>query len=366
MTVSLVADSSSLHGTSILGLTASSVAKGQITTSGIARYAPDAYVIQPDNVTLFDSNGNIKVDENEIGPIGQNFSLKRISPTEFTWKFYGGELDPGNTAIVKVNAYIDGLIVPIEVDMVRKSSGLSISFDQTASFNTAGSPIITGSIANFTGSGWVTLYDDGNPIGTTHVATDGSWRCVVSRNTGSGTAQDHSSLTAEVVDGTGNVAQATAPFTLRTDVTGESYSEQESDHSADGTLTTVTNFAQDGTTVSQTLYNADGTHFIYALVNGQTLTSVHDDVLTGGGSSERFFFVPKFGRDEVTDFALSGPEHDVLDLSATRLSTLVAVLHDTTMHDGNAVIRFNNGDRLQLDGITQAMLKAHPADIAFG
>jgi hypothetical protein len=116
-----------------------------------------------------------------------------------------------------------------------------------------------------------------------------------------------------------------------------------------------------------TIEGEDGTHFITGAADGLTLHSIGQDVMTGGGVRETFAFTPGFGRDEISDFVVGGPDHDTIDLSATRYRSLAGLLSHTTMgDDGSATIHLNPHDAITIDGVSKAQLKAHPQDVAFG
>lgn len=113
--------------------------------------------------------------------------------------------------------------------------------------------------------------------------------------------------------------------------------------------------------------NDDGTHFFTGSGDGLTLHSIGHDVMTGGGVRNTFAFTPGFGQNEITDFVVGGPDHDIIDLSATRYRSLAGVLSHTTMgDDGSATIHLNPHDSITVDGVSKAQLKAHPQDVAFG
>ena len=222
-------------------------------------------------------------------------------------------------------------------------------------------PILTGTVS--AGATGVELYagdpaNGGQDLGAATLNGDGTWTFQSSLGAG-----DYAGLTAVATNAQGTTASATAPYELVTGVTGAPYRAIEYDYSSNGSYG-YTEYGRNGTPLVYALDNGDSTHTIFAMANHQTLASIGNDVMTGGGVSETFTFQPHAGHEEVTDFLAAGLGHDTLDLSATHLTTLAQVLQHTTMHAGSAVIHLNPQDTITLDGISKTQLKAHPHDFA--
>jgi hypothetical protein len=144
-----------------------------------------------------------------------------------------------------------------------------------------------------------------------------------------------------------------------TDVTGASYYADQIEENAQGALV-------------QTTYDLNnGGHAIIGAQSDLTLTSVGDDVMTGGGSSETFVFNPIFGSDKITDFAAhdSGGSHDTISLSTTDFANFAIVLNDATASGaggGNTtIVSTTTHDALTLNGVTTSELATLSADFAF-
>ena len=243
---------------------------------------------------------------------------------------------------------------------------LSLAFDPTtAGFVNGRTPILTGTVTSPSGGASVEIYEGdpangGQDLGAATVNGNGTWN--FSADIGVG---DFNALTAVATDASGMSAKAKSPYELVTGIRGAPYRAQEFDYTADGSYG-YTDYARNGTPLVAAADTGNNTHTITGLANGQTLYSIGNDVMTGGGVAERFVFVPAFGHDEVTDFFAPGPAHDTVDLSNTGLRGLAAVLRHTTMSGGSATIHVNPQDSITLDGVTKAQLHAHPNDFAFG
>ena len=74
-----------------------------------------------------------------------------------------------------------------------------------------------------------------------------------------------------------------------------------------------------GAGLQETFDNRDGSHRIIGLANNQTLTSIGDDKMTGGGSGATFLLNAVYGHDTITDFSTyaTGASHRH-DLTAQR------------------------------------------------
>ena len=140
-------------------------------------------------------------------------------------------------------------------------------------------------------------------------------------------------------------------FTV-TNVSGATYYAYEVDQNAAGA-------AQ-----QEILSNNDGSHTILGFVPGQTLNSIGNDVMTGGGANALFVLHPAFGHDLITDFGvnLSGAGHDMIQFSSTEFASIPSLLLNTADVAGNAVITAANGDVLTLAGVTKAQVVANSGD----
>ena len=256
----------------------------------------------------------------------------------------------------------------------------TIAIGDTAKYLSPTSAVVYGTVADSLGSAIIDL-SDGTTDDGTQAAQSGFWAFNV--NLSAGTHTFH----AVATDVAGAQAAADSSFTLVTGITGKNYVYQETDHDASGAVTAVTNYASNGVQVDQiqyddngaftshdhyassgallteTLRNRDGTHAVSSAASGQVLHSVHDDLMTGGGSNTHYVFSPHFGRDEITDFTARGPSHDIIDLPASDFANGAAVLHHTTTAlDGSAVIHVGQSS-IKLDGVSKAALVLHPQDV---
>ena len=124
-------------------------------------------------------------------------------------------------------------------------------------------------------------------------------------------------------------------------------------------------FASDYSQKTETLYNNDGSHTITGFANGEKLSSLHDDTMTGGGGHETFVFKAHFGQDLITDFRAGGPGHDTLSLSSSEFSSIAQVLSHTHDVNGGAEIKVGPHDTITLQNVTKAELQAHQNDFKF-
>ena len=68
----------------------------------------------------------------------------------------------------------------------------------------------------------------------------------------------------------------------------------------------------------------------------------------------------------ITNFHVSGQQHDTVLLPHADFANMAALLRDTTMSGGNAVIHEpNSTGTLTLMGVTKTEMKSHPHDFAF-
>ena len=128
----------------------------------------------------------------------------------------------------------------------------------------------------------------------------------------------------------------------------------------------VTESAQ-GAVLQTTYDNVNGTHTTIGAANSQTLQSLGNDKMTGGGSQETFVLNPYFGHDKILDLGshLSGAGHDTVELFTTDFTNFSAMLAATSDVSGSAVITAADGDQLTLSGITKSEITANPSDFVF-
>ncbi|MGA2794639.1 MAG: hypothetical protein ABSE69_14125, partial [Roseiarcus sp.] len=107
--------------------------------------------------------------------------------------------------------------------------------------------------------------------------------------------------------------------------------------------------------------------------NGVRLVSHGDDVMTGGGSDEKFVLHAVFGADTITDFSShdSGAGHDTISLVTADFADFHALLSAATNSGSDVLITVphgHNGQTLQtltLDGLDTGALAGLAADFAF-
>ena len=121
-----------------------------------------------------------------------------------------------------------------------------------------------------------------------------------------------------------------------TNVVNQGYSSYEYSYDATNTLTLVT-------------YNMnDGGHVINGQGIGQTIDSIYNDTMTGGGGSDTFAFTPYFGQATITDFTASD---DKISLSTSEFADYAYLQANSTVVDGNIVMTGTNGDTLTLQSV---------------
>lgn len=166
------------------------------------------------------------------------------------------------------------------------------------------------------------------------------------------------------MDASGATAMANSSYELLTGITGQPYRAVEYDYTQDGSFAYI-EYARNGAGLVYALDNGDNSHAIFAMADKQTLQSIGNDIITGGGAQETFMFTRGFGQDEITDFSVAGRSHDIINLSSMHFSTLAQVLLHTTMSNGSAEIHLNPHDTIKLDGVNLAQLTTNPKDFVF-
>ena len=273
-----------------------------------------------------------------------------------------------------------------------------VSIDQGVMFHSASDALLTGTVSNPAAS--VDVYDGTVFLGAATVNGDGSWALDAAFAPG-----EHGQISATARVG-GVTGTSSASFTLQTGIVGAPYSALEQDFDSSGNLVgeiydkpsgsayledTVQNpadgshvisytsgsyfankafyakqdyFSADYTPVKEVLYNNNGTHSIVGEQNGLTLSSIHNDVMTGGGTQERFVFKAHPGHETITDFQASGPNHDVISLSSSQFANIAAILSSTHTVGNNAVITIAPHDTITVENVTATTLRAHRNDLS--
>jgi Ca2+-binding RTX toxin-like protein len=95
-----------------------------------------------------------------------------------------------------------------------------------------------------------------------------------------------------------------------------------------------------------------------------------NDTLSGGTGADTFVFNPGFGKDTITDFTVSGTNHDFLQLSHsmfTAYTTVAGLLASTQVVQvgTDVVVTQDLNDTITLKNVNLATLKLHPADVLF-
>jgi hypothetical protein len=122
-----------------------------------------------------------------------------------------------------------------------------------------------------------------------------------------------------------------------------------------------------GHVASQTTTNTNGTHRIKGFENDVTLTSVHNDTMTGGGSSETFVLNPLYGQDTITDFASHdmGTGHDTISLATSEFINFAAVTKAAANLGSSVTVTAGDGDMLRLTGLNTTTLAGLGANFTF-
>ena len=93
----------------------------------------------------------------------------------------------------------------------------------------------------------------------------------------------------------------------------------------------------------------DSGHVLNGQGISQTIDSIYNDTMTGGGGSDTFAFTPYFGQAIITDFSAAD---DIISLPGSEFADYTYVQNNSAVVDGNMVITGTNGDTLTLQGVT--------------
>lgn len=89
-----------------------------------------------------------------------------------------------------------------------------------------------------------------------------------------------------------------------------------------------------------------------------------DDLLTGGQGADHFDFAALFGNDTITDFAATGPAHDVVQFGAGIFADFADLQQHMAAVGNDVVITLDGGNSIVLQHVALANLSA--VDFAFG
>jgi hypothetical protein len=165
-----------------------------------------------------------------------------------------------------------------------------------------------------------------------------------------------------------------------TDVQGQPYSSYEVDLDADGMQTGSKWFYTGVTGQAFSSYqqildgqsnlaleifdNDDGTHTLVGYQDGQTIESVHNDTITGGGTGVTFAFGANFGQAVLQDFA-SQSATDMIQLPALEFADFSAFLSATVQSAGDTLTTAANGDSLTIKNMTTGTLQGLSGQFSF-
>ncbi|GHB50661.1 hypothetical protein GCM10007094_44710 [Pseudovibrio japonicus] len=86
---------------------------------------------------------------------------------------------------------------------------------------------------------------------------------------------------------------------------------------------------------------------------------IADDILSGGAGDDTFVFTGgSFGHDIITDFVAGAGSEDSIRFATDFFADFNAVLAATSNSGNNAVITFNDGNSVTLNGVDKADLHA--------
>ena len=344
-------------------------------------------------VRLYDSDGTTVVGTGIADPVTGAFSITSSPLTDGLHSL---------TLTDTVGGVSSAPSAPVLYDI--DTTGPEVTVDPTIAHGLRARTYISGTVADPAGVKSVEISVDGKDVGAADVLANGTWGFEYRAKFGIS-----SNYTATATDGLGNTSSAVGSYDVISAIPGQAYNAVlENFDPKTGALIGQTYFQGDGevlykATIDQaangsTVYtfsggnyfgdkaygsfsesfgpggldrlevlnNRDGSHTINGLVDGQTITALHDDTITGGGSNETFVFKPHSGQELITDFQVSGDGHDVLALGRTGLSDLAAVIANTTMSGNDAVIQLpNSSTSITLAGVTKDQLAANAQDFKF-
>jgi len=107
----------------------------------------------------------------------------------------------------------------------------------------------------------------------------------------------------------------------------------------------------------------NGSSVVTGTSHNDTFTDVGGGVtITGGGGHDVYNFQAHFGSATITDFDVS---NDVIDISSTLFTSVTALLNSAVASGANTIITDSAGDKITLDHVSVAQLKANPGDFQF-
>ncbi len=115
--------------------------------------------------------------------------------------------------------------------------------------------------------------------------------------------------------------------------------------------------------VEQVTDNPDGTHTIQGNT-GQRAVSAHIDTFQNDGHNMGFVFKEGAGQELVTDFKVSGRQHDYIILPFSQSANLAAIIQGATDSYDATTIHYGT-DSVTLQGVTRADIQAHRHDFRF-
>jgi|EndMetStandDraft_5_1072996.scaffolds.fasta_scaffold05592_1 Ca2+-binding RTX toxin-like protein len=90
-----------------------------------------------------------------------------------------------------------------------------------------------------------------------------------------------------------------------------------------------------------------------------------DDVQTGGTGMDTFVFKPGFGHDTITDFRVTGVDHDLMEFDSSIFTDAADLFSHGADVAGGVLVTTDAADTLLIKNATMASLQAHPEDFHF-
>jgi VCBS repeat-containing protein len=90
-----------------------------------------------------------------------------------------------------------------------------------------------------------------------------------------------------------------------------------------------------------------------------------DDVQTGGTGMDTFVFKPGFGHDTITDFRVTGVDHDLMEFDSSIFTDAADLFAHGADVVGGVLVTTDAADTLLIKNATMASLQAHPEDFHF-